>query len=358
MFNPNILTFIAILLFGLWTSYTDLKKGVIKNYSIALLILSAIILNVFFTKSFVNYPIQSGINILIALIGGFLIWLAGLWSAADAKLFTAFNFLMPITFFPHPMSYFPGIIIMANSFVPLFIFSFIFILIKTSAKEKKGVIANVIKPKFIFSILVTLLALMSIFYEISNIFKISMDYFSTTIILFSILWLVENKFNIKLNYFYIIVSILSIVFFYKILFTLSFLINWMISFFTVLIIYSLIYLSGSVYTESVKLTELKKGMIPAEIIIIKNGKYIKKRMNFIGLLSMLREKSSSKAIFEYNSEGISQKDLKKIKCLYKSGKIDFDEIKICKTTHFAPFLFLGVLLTYFTGGRYFIYLFS
>ena len=264
MFQPVLLSIIVV--FGIWTSYTDLKKGVIKNYSVLLLIMTAIFLNIFFIKTFVTNPLTSGINIILAVIVGVLLWLAGLWSAADAKLFIAFSFLLPILFFS----------ILVNSFVPLFIFFFFHTIFKTSFKEKKEIFIAVVKPKFILSILVAILALMFISYEISHIFKISVNYFLTTILFFLIFWLIEQKFKLKLNYFYIVVVILSIVFLHKIIFTLSFFMNWIISSCIILILYSLILLSRFVYTQSVKLTELKEGMIIAEMIFKRGGKYFKR----------------------------------------------------------------------------------
>jgi hypothetical protein len=344
MFQPVLLSIIVV--FGIWTSYTDLKKGVIKNYSVLLLIMTAIFLNIFFIKTFVTNPLTSGINIILAVIVGVLLWLAGLWSAADAKLFIAFSFLLPILFFS----------ILVNSFVPLFIFFFFHTIFKTSFKEKKEIFIAVVKPKFILSILVAILALMFISYEISHIFKISVNYFLTTILFFLIFWLIEQKFKLKLNYFYIVVVILSIVFLHKIIFTLSFFMNWIISSCIILILYSLILLSRFVYTQSVKLTELKEGMIIAEMIFKRGGKYFKRPIAFFTLLTMLRERVKANPVFGYNPDGIKREDIKKIFNLYREKKLDFNEIKVCKTTHFAPFLFLGVLLTYFAKG-YFIYLF-
>jgi preflagellin peptidase FlaK len=310
------------------------------------LIIVAILLNIFVTKTFITYPTASIINIVLAVGTGVIIWMGGLWSAADAKLFIAFSFLLPAMFFS----------ILVNSFVPLFIFFFFHTMFKTSFKEKKEIAVELAKPKSIFSIFLAILALMSISYVISHVFNISLNYFLTIIIFFLILWLVEQKLKVKLNYFFIAVIILSLVFFHEIILTASFLLNWIVFSCAILLIFFLIYLSRFVYTQSVKLTELKKGMIPAEMIFQRGGRYIKKPIPFLTLLIMLREKSTTKPIFGYNPDGIKDEDIKRVLDLYKGKKLPFNEIKISKTIHFAPFIFLGVLLTYFAQG-YFIYLF-
>jgi Archaeal Peptidase A24 C-terminal Domain len=338
----SYLVLFTILVFGIWTSYTDIKKGVIKNYSILLLVLAAIILNIFFTKTFITNPVSSAVNIILAVVGGILLWLAGMWSAADAKLYIAFSFLLPIMFFP----------ILVNSFVPLFIFFFFYVIAKTSIKEKREIAVELAKPKPVLSILIAVLALMSVSYIISHEFNISLNYFLTVIIFFAIFWLVEQKFKLKLNYFFLALIILSVLFFHNLILTTRFLLNWIISSLMILLVVFLVYLGKFVYTYPVKLTKLKEGMIPAEMILKKDGKYFKKPVAFLTVLTMLRERTAAKPVFGYNPDGIKDGDIKNIIKLYKGKKLNFDEIKICKTMHFAPFIFLGILITYFAGGYF------
>lgn len=353
MFDPILL---ATLVFGIWSSYTDIKRGLIKNYSVISLLLIALLLNFFITKSFVNYPVASIINIAVGLIAGIVIWASGLWSAADAKLFFAFNTLLPITLYKPAISYFPGISILANSFVPLFIVFFFQMILKTSFKEKKDTALEITKPSFILHIFLAMLAIKCLSYGISYFFHIPIDYFLWIVVLFTILWLIEQKFKIKLDYFFIVVTILSIVFFHQLILTLSFFISWMIFSCAMLFIFFLLNLSKFIYTQPVKLKELKEGMIPAEMIFRRGESYFKKPITFVTLLILLRERSTAKPIFGYNPDGIKAEDIKRVLDLYEGKKLGFDEIKVCKTMHFAPILFLGALLTYLSEG-YFIQLF-
>ena len=225
MFNPILLT---LIVFGIWTSYTDLKEGLIKNHSILFLVLVAIFFNIFFTKSFIIHPIVSSTNITMAIVSGIILWLCGMWSAADAKLFAAFTILIPIQLYI-AKSYFPGISILINSFVLLFLFSFFPIILKTKLKEKWKNIVELAKPRFILNLLLSMLALNFIFYGISYLFKIPVDYFMIIVIFFIIFWIVEQKFKLKLIYFYTPIIILSFVFFYKLILNLNFFLNFIIS---------------------------------------------------------------------------------------------------------------------------------
>lgn len=347
--------FLALIFFGIWTSYTDIRKGVIKNYSILLLILTAIFLNIYFTKSFIKFPLASTVNILVAILAGVLIWVAGLWSAADAKLFIAFVFLLPITLYKH-ITFFPSMSILVNSFAPLFFVFFFQLMFKTSFREKKQIFIELAKPGFIFHVLLAILALSSIAYGISYFFNIQTDYFTWVAILFVILWLVEQKFKIRLDYFFIFVLIISLIFLNKVILTLSFFLHWIISSSVIFFIFFLVYLSRFIYTQPVKILNLKEGMIPAEMIFKRGERYFKRPIPFVTLLILLRERTRTKPVFGFNPDGIKSEDIERVQRLYRERKLPFDEIRVCKMMHFAPILFLGVLLTYFAGG-YFIYLF-
>src|SRR4030043_1501792 len=288
----------TLLIFGFWTSYTDIKKGLIKNYSVIAMIILSILLNVFVTKSFVNYTAESIINIFAALAIGIIIWLAGMWSAADAKLLIAFTMMVPVTIYKFStISYFPGISILINALGPIFLVLFFQIIFRTSMKQKRFIILEVIKPISIINIFLSMLAIISIFYGLSHFLKISIDLFLAIMILFTIFWLVEQKMKLKLTYFFIAVNIISLILFYKIMFTINFLINWIVFSFVVLAIVFLINLSKFINTMPVKLSDIKEKMVPAEVIFKRGEKYFKEQIFFIALQKSLRDRAVIKPIF-------------------------------------------------------------
>jgi prepilin signal peptidase PulO-like enzyme (type II secretory pathway) len=56
------------------------------------------------------------------------------------------------------------------------------------------------------------------------------------------------------------------------------------------------------------------------------------------------------------SKGLNRKDLKIIKKLYREKKIDFDNLLIQQTLPFAPFIFIGLLLTILFQGNCLIFI--
>ena len=87
---------IPIVLLGIYTSYTDIKVGKIKNKGIlaALLypatIYLIITLYLILGKVELNtlFLLETFINFLISSLIGFFLWYFGLWHAGDGKLFT------------------------------------------------------------------------------------------------------------------------------------------------------------------------------------------------------------------------------------------------------------------------------
>ncbi|MFH0832595.1 MAG: A24 family peptidase C-terminal domain-containing protein [Candidatus Aenigmatarchaeota archaeon] len=338
----------ALVVFGIWTSYTDIKKGMIRNNVILLLLLAAFILNTFYTRSFVVATAASAVNITVAIVGGFLLWFAGMWSAADAKLFIGFAFLLPITLYEHSFSYFPAVAILINSFVPIFLILFINLVLKTNSKDIKKAVREQLNIKSVLRLALAVFAISFIPMVMRYVFNIQFEYFTSILFLFIIFEVVEKTIKVKMNVFYIIMSIAYVIFFNSYIFTLDFIFNFIRWFLMLLGIFFLINLSRFSFTSSVKITELKEGMIPAEIIVKSSEKYVTRPMAFITPFSMLRQRKES--IFGYNPDGLVGKDIKNIQSLYREKKLGFDEIRVSNTMPFAPILFIGALITYFSSG--------
>jgi Flp pilus assembly protein protease CpaA len=99
----------AIVLFGLATSYSDIRHGKIRNRLVAAAIIYSFLATAAVTLSLVlaGEPVFSGylpaytVNIAAALVFGFGFWYAGLWGAGDAKLFVAYSSLVPLSFYSY-----------------------------------------------------------------------------------------------------------------------------------------------------------------------------------------------------------------------------------------------------------------
>jgi hypothetical protein len=351
MFHPILFTLIS---FGIWISYYDIKNNKIKNYSILFLILAAFFINIYFTRAFIEMPLASFLNILSGLILAVLIWIAGLWPAADAKLFVVINFLFPVSFYSHNFGYFPGISIFINSACVLFLFLLFHILVKTSFKQKKEAFLSQLKFSFFLRVALMTVAIYSVHALISYFFVIQIDYLIWIAFIFFLFWLLEQKLKIKLTYFFVFLIISTI--FISLVFDFTFFTSFLffrtcILSFVILILFSLIKLSTeSRFTDSVEIGKLKEGMIPAEMIAEEGNRFIKKSITFFSFLSVLRQKRRYKALVGFNPDGLEKKDLGKIQDLYRKGLLDFETLKISRTIPLAPILFIGAILTYFFNG--------
>jgi len=350
MLNP---IFFTLLIFGIWISYYDIKKGKIKNYFLLVLIITAVFINIFFTKAFIEFPLASFLNILFGIFLAVIIWIAGLWSAADAKLFMAINFLFPVTFYQHSFGYFPGISILTNSTIPLFVFLFLQIMVRTNLKEKKKALLSQLKLSFVFQLLLTITAMYSISFLISNFLKIRKEYLIWMMFLFLLFWLIEQKLKIKLTYFFVFIVIFTTIFSFvnRLLFFTSDSLFFILSiFFLIFLLYIILKLSTFLFTSSMKIDKLKEGMIPAEMIIERKGIFIKEPITFFTFLSLLRQRVKKKPIIGFNSDGLEIEEIEEIQDLYRKGLLKFDQLKISIIMPLAPILFLGALLTYFLKG--------
>lgn len=88
----------AILMFGLFGSFTDIKKGVIRNKMIAAMIGIKIIIDIscfFLGLAEPNEIFLTYVNFVAALSLAMLFWGLGVWSPGDAKFFAAIIALIP-----------------------------------------------------------------------------------------------------------------------------------------------------------------------------------------------------------------------------------------------------------------------
>jgi hypothetical protein len=349
------LIFIAIIIFGAITSYTDIKFGKIKNITILIMLFSGLVINIFFTKSLINFFNQSVLNIVLSLIFGFLLYFSNIWSEGDAKLFFGYAFLIPVTVYKYGyIQYFQSLVVLINTFVPASFFYLLssFFQIKFDLFKK-----HVRKSVTISSFLDVSLFLFSfsyIFQIVSSYLQITLDIFSQTLILF---FLIELSRLIKKRYFYAICVLLSIV---RILFSFHSIINLVFikNFVIMISVFQglralLLFLVEFSFTESININNLKAGMTLGERIVKSGINYTKKHETFINISDILSS-TKNQLLDEINLK-LTEDDVKKIQKLNINKKLSFKEIKIVKNIPFAPFLFIGVIVTYLMEGSLLYY---
>ena len=113
---------IIFLFFGVKTSISDLRYGKIYNkdilkmlgFGLIFILINSFVITIdfrldFFSILFTTFKSQT-INFLIGLFVGIACWFLGLWPPGDAKLFSAYLFLIPASFvryspYPFPFTF-------------------------------------------------------------------------------------------------------------------------------------------------------------------------------------------------------------------------------------------------------------
>lgn len=353
IFDPFVIT---IVFFGLWVCYTDIKNGKIKNIAIVLMIISGIILNLFISKNLVEMPVKVILNSSIALIFGYLIWLIGLWSAGDAKLFFAFSLIIPITAYNNfDASVFPSLSILINTFAPIALFFVIKSLLKPKIKKIIGFVKKYFLSRsiidtsfFIFAFSVPMDLLLSFFgIQISRVFEI--------ILLIILLESLRKVKWIPFKHFTYIFSVLNVIFFFNEIANIDFVQKFILGLFIFQTIRVLLdYLTEIELSKSVKIRDLKKGMFLLDSIIEKDGEYQKRSFSFISMFNFIY--SAKENMKSTINRKLDEENIKKIRKLKKQGKLKFDDVRISQEIPFAPFMFLGVMITYFSQIIFLVHL--
>ena len=349
----------GILALGIITSYTDIKYGKIKNNIIILTLIFAVLSNLILILKLnpnVDYIIQTVSNILSALFVGYLLWDIGLWTAGDGKLFLAYASLIPIYTY-NSASYIPffqSMNIMINTFVPIFLFLFIHLIITTPAHKIKKSLKKSLNLKQATFLGLTIFSFLWVTEIISEIIGIKLNFFLYVLLLFVLIAPLEKLMSRKFYLLLIAISLVRI-FFDKSIFTLDFLKGFLsIALIFIFLRYFILELGFAKFTTPTPINRLKEGMVPAEMIYEKEKRYKKKKMLFFSFFSYLKEKNN-KSILDVKSEGLTRKDIEKIEKLAKKHP-DLKTFQIQQTLPFAPFLFMGAILTIIAKGNIFIFI--
>ena len=357
MINPLWFFIPGILILGIFTSYTDIKYGKIKNKAILFALIYALLANLF-VIFIIKMPISNDYifhsigNLFSALILGFVMWYIGVWTAGDGKLFLAFAALVPLFVYNEQsfIPYFQSMNILINTFFPVFIFYFFKLLIKTSWKEKKEALKQVLNIKILIGLAVSLFVFLWFDRLVYFLIGKPMNLFLEIFLIFLIFIFLEKIFSKKIFIFLIALAVLRLVF-DRTVYSLGFL-KLFISIFALFLFFRMFLLNLGFFslTMNIEVKNLKPGMMPAEMIHFERKKYTKRKIIYFSFFDYLRE-SRTKGEFDFQAEGLTKKGINKIKRLAKKHK-NLKNIRIQQTMPFAPFLFLGAVLTLIGSGNF------
>lgn len=348
-----------IVALGLITSYQDTKFGKIKNrFLVIALVYAAIAYSLVITYLIfsgfdirLSYLFDLGINSALALGFSFVAWNFGFWSAADGKLFFTYSVLVPLSVYSNTyFTYFPSFVILINTFVPAFLIMVFLIFKKTDRKQKIKTIKE-IDFKYVPFFLINLFWITWIVRIISTL-GFNLGPLGGVFIVLSIMFILfryAGKYRIRVG---IIMSVVRL--FLDISFILSATFLFEIVFFSSITVgmymFMIFIMHFSIEHKAVPIKSLKRGMLLGEIIFMKENKFRK-----APLYKALHIPRNIRAL-DNTGEGLSNEQIKKLISLHKKNKLDFSEIKIKRTWPFAPFMFLGVILTIVFHGFFLVFL--
>ena len=365
MISPNILEILAflpgIIYLGLITFYTDVKYGKIKNRDIIFALVYTIIAYIALISfySLRGMPVRIGYlfevisNSTLALMLGFVLWHISLWSAADAKLFFAFSALLPLSVYKIGyIQYFPSLVLLLNTFFPFVLYAVPKIAFFTPLKDKKEQLkkfklSDFLNMLLVFFILSWLINLASIY------FKIKTNIFFSLLLAYLFVLLLQKIFKKYLVYILIFGVLIRIIFDYNSLVSKTFINQFSVFAIVIFSVYLISLFSAKLFTREINVKDIKAGNIIAERIYLnkKSRKYEKD-----DILQPREAEDAKKALkLEGYAEGLTESDAGKIMELFSKRRLNFSKIRIHQTLPFAPFIFLGVLLTLISRGSFVIF---
>lgn len=347
MIDWLIVSMITIL--GVVVSYEDIRFGKIRNTFIIMGFISSIIIysSLYFMGIVqFNHLIFRILIVLSVLCIGILLWLLGMWSPGDAKLVTMVSSLIPLNIDKPIFSISMNLIL--YPILLAFVYSIFSLFIKSDKKQKSNAIKAIFSIKRIMLYLLYVLSFGWLLKLILNYVGISSNYFllSIGLIILSKLnsLLIEKygkKFNLSEMHTLIVFFILQLFFSFKEYLSFVFWKDILLITFLLYCLRTFMYELSNIYIINIPIKNLKEGMIPAEILFADGTK---KPIGNYGLSNI--KFSNDETIFEAKLSGFTKKDIITLKSFAKKHK-SIKKIMIQQSMWFAPFIFLGALITLF-----------
>ena len=352
----------AVILFGIITSYEDVKKGLIRNKWIASALAYSFILLTFLTAlSYLpfNMPQIANyvINLMFSFTAGFFIWHMGLWSAGDAKLFLAYSALVPLSVYSNGyIVLFPSLVILINTFVPLFTLLFVKVFLKSGTKEKLRSLKRALNPRMVVMLAITVFGLSWLTEMLFFLTSVPSNFFLNVLLIFFIYSALRRFVPLSFLKVVMAISVLRVIFDYGSMLSLDFLYNfvWLIAAFVLIRVF-VIDLSFDVFSVPVFIEKLKPGMVPAETFDKVGGRYKKRRLISFSFISSRKGGEAGNAI---GHERLGESDIRTLQKLHGKGEIKDHSIRVYQTVPFAPLMFIGVLLTILLSGNFMSFIYA
>ncbi len=364
----------AILFLGIITSYEDIKFGKIRNkWVVSMLVYSiiiyALLISDYFLKGGIdgNYVIELITNFCFAMVIGFGLWYFKIWTAGDGKLFIAYSALVPLSVYKYGYEkWIPSITLLMNVFIIGLVFMLIIIIYKSKLKDIKNVFWSFLKkffePKKLLETVIRLFAIYWIVGMLLLLVGLGSSYILKMGLTISLMYILSKKFGRKSLYVMLAVVFVRL-FVDESIYSVDFVKNFVI----LIIVWKLIrgFIMGGVsdlgrglFTKEIGVEMLKPGMLLSEIIHRKRKisqeelKVLRKQKNVeimknkgVYYIKKIKSGFDLGNFIDEEAEGLTKEQIDKIK------EAGISKMKVAQTIPFAPFMFLGVILTLMAKGN-------
>lgn len=356
----------GLLFIGTITSREDFHYGRIRNkwmllalgYSVILTVLASLFLFANGMSLSKTYLIQYALNIAFAFLLGVIIWVAGLWSAGDAKLFLAFAALMPLSVYQQGyVQSFPAFTILVNTLVPMFVVYTVAALLRTTLKQKIAVLREVAAPAAVVRSMLIIFAFSWGGYLVARWIAAHSPLVNTVVAMLCgviVLGYLLGKMGVDMAKVAGVVAAIALLTDYRNIATSHFLLSFALTFVLAWFVRQFVlHLGYGVFSHPVFIEDLKPGMLPAENFLQLGERGIvfrKKKVLHFGFLSDFMEKTEGNLLFKAVREGIAREEAEKARKFHSERFLRHHTVRIYQTMPFAPFLFGGALLTFLAQG--------
>ena len=300
-------------------------------------------------------------------------WKFNVWAAGDAKLFTVYSILLPMTFYWKSFFFFfPSFVLMINIFIPIFIYlligSIIFYLKflyfrkknksknnlqekkqESKADKRKKILENVKNMSIMMIAFIGLFLIIKLFQTPIQQYT-SIDVFSIQVLIFAAVIIFSNsviKFLMKPIIFKTVIIMVAILVCYGLIYAYD---STLEAIQRTLIMMTIFIIVLTIFRKLIDFHVLKTNVKEVKI------EDIKPRMSLVeDIMEKIKKdkKFYNKYIGRFYSGGLMPNQVEAVKKWLKNDKEEMETIKIYKPFPFVPWMFFGVIITIILKGSMF-----
>ncbi|MBI4739837.1 prepilin peptidase [Candidatus Woesearchaeota archaeon] len=333
---------------GASTSWSDFKEGRIKNKHL----LTAVAAGLFVTSALYFSAALAAKSLLltlanaaVALAIGFLLWILGLWSAGDAKLYAVFALLIPPELISKTSTPLFAPELFINTILPVAAFFVVQLLFKTSLRRKKKALRKALSWKKILMSLFVIFSTSWIAKYIASPEHVVPYYLVAILTVIGISRLVYLLLAEYSLHFFALLAVINIALHKQQILQTRYLASLVAVSGGYLLVRLFLKYLGKHYTTKVNINNLQPGMFLIQAIK-KDGNKGYARPKFF-----LKEKHHDEYLYYPRTQGVTKEEIANIQKLYNTGKLRCNHLRARQTIPFAPFLFAGAIITLLSQGN-------